>query len=39
MVVDQLTQGSAIFLFLWLVLIAYLLPERAHRVARWRRWI
>ena len=27
MVVDQLTQGSWVFLFLWLVLIGYLLPH------------
>ena len=39
MMVDQLTQGSAVFLFLWLVLIAYLLPEGHTASPRWRRWV
>ncbi len=39
MTVDQLTQGSWVFLFLWLVLVAYLLPD-GHTVSkRWRTWI
>ena len=39
MVLDQLTQGCWIFLFLWLVLIAYLLPT-GHTASRfWRRWV
>ena len=36
MVVDQVTQGSWVLIFLWLVLIAYLLPippERRFRTA------
>jgi signal transduction histidine kinase len=36
---DQLLEGSWIFLFLWLVLIAYLLPDGRPASARWRRWI
>ena len=39
MVVDQLTQGSWVFLFLWLVLIGYLLPTGTVTSARWRRWV
>jgi two-component system, NarL family, sensor kinase len=39
MVVDQLAQGSAIFLFLWLVLIAYLLPDGHTASPRWRLWV
>ena len=39
MVGDQLTQGSAVFLFLWLVLIAYLLPDGHTASPRWRRWV
>ncbi len=39
MVVDQLTQGSWVFLFLWLVLIAYLLPNGHTASKRWRRWV
>lgn len=38
-VVDQLTQGSWIFLFLWLALIAYLLPDGRPISRAWRRWI
>jgi len=38
-VVDQLGAGSWVFLFLWLVLIAYLLPD-GHAASRfWRRWM
>ena len=36
---DQLTQGSWIFLFLWLVLVAYLLPDGHPLSGRWRTWI
>jgi signal transduction histidine kinase len=36
---DQLLQGSWVFLFLWLVLIAYLLPDGRPPSARWRYWI
>src|SRR6476619_49041 len=36
---DQLTQGSWIFLFLWLVLVAYLLPDGHPQSGRWRIWI
>jgi signal transduction histidine kinase len=38
-VIDQLAAGSWVFLFLWLVLIAYLLPD-GHAASRfWRRWV
>jgi signal transduction histidine kinase len=38
-VVDQLGAGAWVFLFLWLVLIAYLLPD-GHAASRfWRRWM
>src|SRR4051794_22817685 len=39
LVIDQLTQGSWIFLFLWTVLIAYLVPDGRPLSSRWRRWI
>src|SRR5262245_46912355 len=39
LVADQLAQGSWIFLFLWLVLIAYLLPDGHPLSRRWRLWI
>ena len=39
MVADQLAQGSAALLFLWLVLIAYLLPDGHPASPRWRRWV
>jgi two-component system NarL family sensor kinase len=39
MVIDQLTQGSWVFLFLWLVLIVYLLPTGHTTSKRWRRWV
>jgi signal transduction histidine kinase len=39
LVVDQLAAGSWVFLFLWLVLIAYVLPD-GHTTSRfWRRWM
>jgi two-component system NarL family sensor kinase len=39
LVIDQLTQGAWVFLFLFLVLIAYLLPD-GHLANRfWRRWV
>ena len=39
LVSDQLTQGSWVFMFLWLVLIAYLLPTGHTASLRWRRWV
>ena len=39
LVADQLLSGSWIFLFLWLVLIAYLLPDGYPLSDRWRRWV
>ena len=39
LVIDQLAQGSWIFLFLWTVLIAYLVPDGRPLSRRWRRWI
>ena len=39
MVVDQLAAGSWVFLFLWLVLIAYLLPDGHTLSPGWRRWM
>ena len=39
LVLDQLTQGSWVFLFLWLVVIAYLLPTGHTSSSRWRRWV
>jgi two-component system NarL family sensor kinase len=39
MVVDQLTQGSWVLVFLWLVLVAYLLPTGRPASQRWGRWV
>lgn len=39
LVVDQLTQGSWTLLFLWIVLVAYLLPDGNAGSAARRRWI
>jgi len=39
MVVDQLAAGSWVFLFLWLVLIAYLVPDGHPLSPGWRRWL
>jgi len=39
MVVDQLAAGSWVFLFLWLVLIAYLLPDGHSLSPAWGRWM
>ena len=39
LVVDQLAQGIWIFLFLWVVLIAYLIPDGHPLSPRWRLWI
>lgn len=39
LVVDQLAQGIWIFLFLWVVLIAYLIPDGHPLSRRWRLWI
>ncbi|MEZ5093127.1 sensor histidine kinase [Nocardioides sp.] len=38
-VVDQLGAGSWVFLFLWLVLIAYVLPDERPASPFWRRWV
>ncbi|WP_261557241.1 sensor histidine kinase [Frankia tisae] len=39
LIVDQLTQGWWVFLFLFLVLIAYLLPDGHVANRFWRRWV
>ncbi len=39
MVVDQLASGSWVFLFLWLVVITYLVPDGRALSPRWRRWM
>ncbi|MFF5233402.1 histidine kinase [Dactylosporangium sp. NPDC000521] len=39
LVVDQMTQGAWVLLFLWLVLIAYLLPDGRAANRYWRWWI
>jgi signal transduction histidine kinase len=39
LIVDQLTQGAWVFLFLFLVLIAYLLPDGRLASRFWRRWV
>ncbi len=39
LVADQLLAGTWIFLFLWLVLIAYLVPDGRPLTDRWRRWM
>ncbi len=39
MVVDQLAAGSWVFLFLWLSLIAYIVPDGHPLSPRWRRWV
>jgi two-component system, NarL family, sensor kinase len=39
MMVDQLGAGSWVFLFLWVVLIAYLVPDGHSLSPRWRRWM
>ena len=39
MVLDQLGAGTWVFLFLWLVLIAYLLPDGHAPSPHWRRWM
>lgn len=36
---DRLTQGAWVFLFLWLVLIAYLLPDGKAPSRFWKAWI
>jgi signal transduction histidine kinase len=38
-VVDQLGSGSWVFLFLWLALVAYLLPDGRPASTFWQRWI
>ncbi len=38
-VVDQLGSGAWVFLFLWLALIAYLLPDGRTASRFWRRWV
>lgn len=39
MVVDQLASGSWVFLFIWLVVIAYLVPDGHALSPRWRHWM
>jgi two-component system NarL family sensor kinase len=39
MIADQLGAGSWVFLFLWVVLIAYLVPDGHSLSPRWRRWM
>ena len=39
MIVDQFAAGSWVFLFVWLALIAYLLPDGHPLSAWWRRWM
>ncbi|GAB7003041.1 hypothetical protein JCM18899A_05120 [Nocardioides sp. AN3] len=39
MVIDQLTAGSWVFLFVWLVVIAYLLPDGHSLSPGWRKWL
>lgn len=39
MVADQLGAGAWVFLFLWLVLIAYLAPDGHTLSPGWRRWL
>ena len=39
MIVDQLGAGSWVLLFIWLVLIAYLLPDGHSLSPGWRRWM
>jgi two-component system NarL family sensor kinase len=39
LVIDQLSQGAWVFLFLFLVLIAYLLPDGQLANRFWRRWV
>ena len=39
LMLDQLAQGSWVFLFLWLVLVAYLVPDGRLPSRRWRRWV
>ncbi len=39
MMVDQLASGSWVFLFTWLAVIAYLVPDGHPLSARWRRWM
>jgi signal transduction histidine kinase len=39
MIADQLAAGSWVFLFLWLVLVAYVVPDGHSLSPRWRRWV
>lgn len=39
LVVDQLTSGAWVFLFVWVALIAYLLPDGSPGSRRWRGWL
>ena len=36
---DQVAQGGWVFLFLWLVLVAYLVPDGHLLSARWQLWV
>ncbi len=39
MVVDQIAAGTWVFIFLWLILVAYLLPDGHSLSPGWRRWM
>lgn len=39
LVVDQLASGAWVFLFVWVALIAYLLPDGRPGSQRWRGWL
>lgn len=39
LVIAQLSQGAWVFLFLWIALVAYLLPDGRFASPRWRRWV
>lgn len=39
MIIDQLAMGTWPFLFIWLVLVAYLLPDGRPASQFWQRWI
>ena len=39
LVLDQVLAGSWIFLFLWLVVVAYLVPDGRPLTTRWRSWL
>ncbi len=39
LVIAQLSQGAWVFLFLWIALVAYLLPDGRFASPRWHRWV